>query len=138
MKSNTIPEGHPLVFSRKTLKEIVEYRKFINKPLFATSTLLHHSNRARKHHIGYITDAWLAKSGHLHIFGELTTDLPSSTGEPLGLSLDSIIYDLTDRHLMTAEMLGKQMRVDSLYVQGVTLVYQRVAAFQCSTFHVFK
>jgi len=138
MKSNTIPEGHPLVFSRKILKEIVEHGKFINKPLFASPTLLHHTNKARKYRVGYITDCWLDKRGNLHDFGELTTELPRSTGEPLGLSLDSILYDLTDRHMKTAAMLGKQMRVDSLYVQGVTLVYQRVAAFQCSNFFVLR
>lgn len=138
MKSNTIPEGHPLVFSRKALKEIIDHGKFINKPLFASPTLLHHTNRALKYHIGCVSDCWLDKRGNLHIFGELTTELPRSNGEPLGLSLDSILYDLTDRHIKTATMLGKQMRVESLYVQGVTLVYQRVAAFKCSTFHVFK
>ena len=130
-----------MVFSHKAIKEIVEYGKFINKPLFASATLTHHTNKARKYRIGMVTDCWLDRKGYLHVFGEGPIDPPPamlSTKEPLGLSLDSIIYDLTDRHLMTAKMLGKQMRVDSLYVQGVTLVYQRVAAFQCSTFHVFK
>lgn len=136
MKSNTIPEGHPLVFSRKTLKEIVDHGKFIDKPLFASPTLLHHTNRARKHRIGYVTESWLDRKGYLHIFGELNQYL--SSNEPLGLSLDSILYDLTDRHMKTAAMLGKQIRVDSLYVQGVTLVYQRVAAFKCSDFHVLR
>jgi|SRR5882757_6162480 len=138
MKSNTIPEGHALVFSRKALKEIVDHGKFINKPLFACKTLLHHTNRARRYHIGYVSDCWLDKRGNLHIFGTLVKDIPRSIGEPLGLSLDSILYDLTDRHMKTAAMLGKQMRVDSLYVQGVTLVYQRVAAFSCSNFFVLR
>jgi len=139
MKSNTIPEGHPLVFSHKTLKEIVEHGKLINKPLFVSNTLLSHTNRGRKFHCGKITDAWLDGRGYLHIFGHLTSTLPKrSTEESLGLSLDSIIYDLTDRHLTVAKMLGKQMRVDSLYVQGVTLVYQRVAAFKCSNFFVLR
>lgn len=136
MKAGKAPKGHAFIFPRKTLQEIVDQRKFINKPLFASTTLLHHTNGARKHHIGYVSDAWLDKKGYLHIFGELNQDI--STDEPLGLSLDSIIYDLTDRHLMTAKMLGKQMRVDSLYVQGVTLVFKRVAAFQCSDFYVIK
>lgn len=128
-----------MVFSHKTLKEIVDHGKLINKPLFASNTLVSHTNRARRHHCGQITDAWLDGRGYLHIFGHLTRSLPKrSTKEPLGLSLDSILYDLTDRHLTTAKMLGKQMRVESLYVQGVTLVYKRVAAFKCSTFNVFK
>lgn len=136
MKAGKAPRGHASVFPRKTLQEIVDHKKFINKPLFASTTLLHHTNGARKHHIGYISDAWLDKKGYLHVFGELNQDI--STDEPLGLSMDSIIYDLTPIDFATAKGAGVHLRVDSLYVSGVTLVLKRVAAFECSTFHVFK
>lgn len=136
MKSNTIPEGHPLVFSHKALKEIVEYGKFINKPLFACKKLLHHTNRARKHHIGYVSDCWLDKEGNLHVFGTLVKDIPQSTKEPLGLSLDSIIYDLNPIDFALAELEKKQLRVNSLYVQGVTLILHRCAAFKESNFFI--
>lgn len=137
LKTNTIPTGHALVFSPKSAQEIIDKSKFINKPLFASTTLLHHTNNARKHQIGIITDAWLTNKGYLHIFGEFSRDM-ELPGEPLGLSMDSIIYDLGPVDFAVAKWAGKQMRVDSLYVQGATLLLKQCAAFKCSDFYVLR
>lgn len=137
LKTNTAPRGHNCIFPRKTAQEIVNHGKFINKPLFAGNTLLNHTNGARKWHIGYFTDAWLDRSGYLCVFGEFSRDL-ELPNEPLGLSMDSIIYDLSPTDFAVAKWAGKKIRVDSLYVSGATLLHKEVAAFECSDFHILR
>jgi hypothetical protein len=133
LKTNTAPRGHALVFSPKAAQEIVDKQKFINKPLFASPTLMAHTNAAKKTHIGYITDCWLDREGYLHIFGEFCRNL-ELTNEPLGLSMDSIIHDLCPTDFAIAKWVNKLLRVESLYVQGATLLLHECAAFQCSNF----
>jgi hypothetical protein len=138
IKANTAPRGHASFFPRSTLKKIVEHKQFINKPLFASSTLLNHTNHSRKSHIGYISECWLDKRGNLHIFGDLIKEPNNTTGEPLGLSMDSIIYNLTPVDFAVAAWAQKKLRVDSLYVQGATVLFKQCAASSESTFYVLK
>lgn len=137
LKTNTAPKGHALVFSPKAAEEIIEKQKFVNKPLFASPTLMAHTNGERRSHIGYISDCWLDNEGYLHIFGEFCQDL-ELPDEPLGLSLDSIVYDLFPTDFAIAKWAKKLLRVDSLYVQGATLLLHECAAFQCSNFFILR